>query len=105
MKNTVTLFVLCFSILNVLQAQDVGEYKLEVKNVSFETLPTLHSFVFGTVGNKVLLIGGRVDGLHRRQPWATFWESENNTSAYVIDIEEQQVWEKNLSELPPNLFE
>lgn len=105
MKNTVTLFVLCFSILNVLQAQDVGEYKLEVKNVSFETLPTLHSFVFGTVGNKVLLIGGRVDGLHRRQPWATFWESENNTSAYVIDIEEQQVWEKNLSELPPNLYE
>ncbi|MDO8896527.1 MAG: hypothetical protein Q7V19_02670, partial [Bacteroidales bacterium] len=55
--------------------------------------------------SKWLIIGGRKDGLHARQPFAAFPASHNNTDLYVIDIEQQQVWSASLNSLPNGIKE
>jgi hypothetical protein len=52
-----------------------------------------------------VIVGGRVDGLHQRQPFAAFLEQDNNKNVFVIDPVTEQVWSKDLSGLPTALFE
>lgn len=64
-------------------------------------MPGLQSFAWGTDSQgRWILIGGRTDGLHRRQPWATFDPADNNDSVWVIDIGGRQVWGAPVSSLP-----
>jgi hypothetical protein len=51
------------------------------------------------------LIGGRTDGLHRRQPFAAFLAADNNTTAYVVNPATAEVWSASLSSLPTAVFE
>ena len=59
-------------------------FSVEIEPLSVSSAPGLHSFSFGKTSNgKWVFVGGRVDGLHSRQPWAAFLASDNNTSIYV----------------------
>lgn len=87
------------------QSQQIGNYSVVLQALSIEQLPPLQSFVVGHHDGDYLFIGGRKDGLHRRQPWATFWESENNKTAYVLNISSGQLWSADLSTLPSSLYE
>ena len=60
------------------KAQNTFDYTLEILPVNVTNLPGLHSFVFGQHENKWLLIGGRKDGLHARQPFNAFPSTSNN---------------------------
>ena len=71
----------------------------------FPGFPALHSFVEGRYDGKWILIGGRTDGLHRRQPFAAFDPDFNNTYIYVADIATKQVWSTPLTGLPENFIE
>jgi hypothetical protein len=51
------------------------------------------------------LVGGRTDGLHRRQPFAAFLAADNNTRAYVVNPALGQVWSAPISSLPTTQFE
>lgn len=93
----------CMSYI-VVQAQ-FGEYSLIVEELNFTNAPELQSYGLGNHEGKYLLIGGRKDGLHQRQPFAAFLASDNNVNVYVIDIETQQVWSASLSALSTALQE
>jgi len=81
-------------------------FSIEIEPLAISGAPGLHSFAFGkTTSGKWLFVGGRIDGLHRRQPWTAFLASENNTNIFVIDPSTSQVWNAPLSTLPTSISE
>ena len=65
----------------------------------------LQSFVLGQYDGKWLILGGRLDGLHMRQPFASFSADGNNTNIIVIDPVSNKTWKKSNQTLPSNLRE
>lgn len=87
-------------------AQVPEEFVIEIEPLQINNAPGVHSYSWGkTSDGKWLIIGGRVDGLHQRQPFAAFLEQDNNKSVYVIDPLGEQVWSADLSVLSTALFE
>lgn len=80
-------------------------FQVELEEVAFPNSPGLHSYVVGQHNGKWLLIGGRTDGLHQRQPFAAFLASENNLTAYVVDPVALQTWSASITSLPTVLEE
>ncbi|MDD3665963.1 MAG: hypothetical protein PHQ65_11910, partial [Bacteroidales bacterium] len=52
----------------------------------------LQAYAFGQHDNKWLVVGGRLDGLHRRQPFADFSVEGNNNQLIVVDPVNLQKW-------------
>lgn len=101
----IALFLLS-SILLVLNAcAQQFNYSVELTPVTISGLPGLHSYVFAQYNGKWLIIGGRKDGLHARQPNSSFGQSQNNTDIYVVDPVAKQVWSSSISSLPVGLAE
>ena len=103
MKNLYT--VLVFLISNFLIAQSTFDYQVQLNPVTIPNLPGLHSYVFGQSNGKWLIVGGRLDGVHARQPFSAFPNSSNNTNIYVVDIVTQQFWSASLNSLTIDLKE
>lgn len=80
-------------------------YNLAIEPVTFEQLPGLHSFVHAQYDGKWLFIGGRLDGLHARQPFNAFPESQNNTVLRVLDPQTGELWTAGLDALPITIAE
>ncbi|MCX7744426.1 MAG: T9SS type A sorting domain-containing protein [Flavobacteriales bacterium] len=98
-------FILGLSSLNG-TAQQVGTYNVLLEPFTIPNMPGLQSYVWGiTPSGYWVLIGGRTDGLHRRQPNSAFLASGNNTIIYMIDSEEGLIWQRPLSELSASLNE
>jgi hypothetical protein len=96
-------FVFIFLIFQSF-AQDF-KYEIYLKEKKITNLHGLHSFASAQDGNKILLIGGRKDGIHARQPFNAFPKKNNNDSIFVIDIESNQIWKKSLEGLPISIIE
>lgn len=71
---------------------------LEPMNIT--GLGGLQAFAFGQHNGKWLIVGGRLDGLHRRQPFAAFDVAGNNNQLIVIDPVTKQKWNAPLTSLP-----
>lgn len=80
-------------------------FSVQIEADSISGMPALQSFAFAQHNGKWLLIGGRTDGLHRRQPPFAFLSSGNNVMVYVVDPVNKQVWNSTLSSLPVSVQE
>ncbi len=98
-----TLLLLLFSLF--VSAQENAPFRFTLEPVIPGGFNGLQSYAWARSGNNILLVGGRTDGLHRRQPFAAFAKKYNNTSLIVIDLKEEKVWKKNISLLPASLSE
>ncbi|HAY33640.1 MAG TPA: hypothetical protein PK536_02150 [Ignavibacteria bacterium] len=106
MSKFVILFISLLFVVNVNFAQkDNFKYSVSIKPVSIPNLPGLHSFVTAHSNGKWLVIGGRKDGSHARQPFRAFPGDENNTLIYVIDVKAKKYWSASVNELPISLKE
>lgn len=85
--------------------QGTFNYTLELEPITINNLPGLHSYAFGQHDGKWLIIGGRLDGIHARQPFNAFPQSDNNIDLYVIDVEAGQFWSAPLSSLSTSIQE
>ena len=105
MKNLKTrLSILLIGLGSVAYSQE--EFNVEIEPITVIGAPSLHSYAWGkTSDGKWITIGGRIDGLHERQPFAAFLESSNNQSVYIIDPENNQTWSSSLSSIPSLIFE
>lgn len=90
---------------SILSAQSSPDFRVVLEELPVANLPGLQAYVIGESGGKWLVIGGRKDGLHRRQPFATFDVAGMNNSVYVLDPASQTVWSKPLGTLPVLLAE
>lgn len=87
-----------------LKAQNY-EYEIELEAVEIENLGGLQSFAIGSWDGYSILIGGRLDGLHQRQPFASFDQAGHNTQIFVVNPESKEVWTKSVLTLPTSLRE
>ena len=105
MKYVFNLAIIWTVCLLSLFGQNSFNYALELDAVDIPNLPGLHSYAFGQHEGKWLIIGGRKDGMHARQPMFSFPQTHNNTDIYVVDIDAQQFWSASLNSLPAGLIE
>ena len=78
--------VLLLTFLQSSISQTTFDYDVVLTPVSVSGLPGLHSYAFAQHNGKWLIIGGRKDGVHARQPFNAFPGAQNNTDMYVVDI-------------------
>jgi hypothetical protein len=106
MKKSSLLIALVFLGFSFsLKAQVDFPFEVRLKPVSVTELNGLHSYAYGQHDGKWLLIGGRLDGLHARQPFNAFPAASNNTELIVIDVQQNEVWRKDLNVLSTSLQE
>lgn len=105
MKTLKLLFVLILTLYSSSLATQNSPFSIEIEPLSINGLGGLQSFSFGQSEGKWLLVGGRLDGLHRTQPWASFDVSGNNNQLIVVDPTQFSVWTTSLSSLPTAIQE
>lgn len=104
MKTRFLVFVL-LALFNKAYSQNTFNYTVELLPVSIPNMPGLHSYVHAQHNGKWLLLGGRADGVHARQPFNAFPQAQNNTNIYVVDIATSQVWSAPVTTLPAGIAE
>ncbi len=75
-------------------------FNLYLEALSVPDARGLQSYAFGQHDGKWLMIGGRFDGLHQRQPFAAFDSAGCNNRLIVIDPATRQQWTAPLTSLP-----
>ncbi len=80
-------------------------FQIAIEPMNITDLGGLQAYAFGQDNGKWLIIGGRLDGLHRRQPFAAFDVAGLNTQITVVDPVAQQKWSAPLSSLSTGLQE
>ncbi len=100
----IALTVAMIFVSNQLSAQSTP-FDIAIEPLNITGLGGLQSYAFGQHNGKWLIIGGRLDGLHRRQPFASFDQAGHNNQLWVIDPIAQQQWSAPLSSLSAALQE
>lgn len=98
MKKKLCL-ILGLIIYNLSVFSQTAPFNIHLEPIHISRLGGLQSFAYGQYDGKWLIIGGRLDGLHRRQPFASFDEVGHNTQLFVIDPVSQQKWTAPISSL------
>lgn len=99
--QTALLFFTCLTSIG----QDDFNYSLELNPVVIDGLDGLQSYAYAQSEGRWLFVGGRRDGLHARQPFNAFPQSQNNTDLYVVDVNTLQVWYASVTGLPVSIAE
>ena len=102
-KKLITFLGLIFLSLSVFSQTTPFNIYIEPMNIS--GLGGLQAYAFGQHNGKWLVVGGRLDGLHRRQPFAAFDVAGNNNQLIVIDPVSQQKWTAPITSLAVSLQE
>ena len=100
-----TLLALALLLRLSTYAQTTFDFEVLVEPVNISGVVGLQSYTFGQSDGKWLIVGGRRDGLHARQPFNAFPANNNNTTLYVIDPETQELWSASLNTLPTSIAE
>lgn len=103
MRLFYTILILAFA--NSLFAQSTFDYQVQLNPISLPNFPGIHSYAYAQHEGKWIIIGGRVDGIHARQPFNAFPASNNNTNIYVVDVVTNQAWSTSVNVLPTALKE
>jgi hypothetical protein len=83
MKRFIFSLLLAGFVLQI-NAQ-TSPFNIYIEPISIPNVSGLQSYAFGQHDGKWLILGGRLDGLHRRQPFAAFDIAGHNTQLIVID--------------------
>lgn len=98
-------FFLLVLFLALQTAVLTAQFSVSLEATTIPGLPGLQSYVCAQHNGKWLFMGGRTDGLHRRQPFASFDAASNNQHIYVVDPLTEQVWSASVLNLTNGLNE
>jgi len=98
-------FILLFAVFGLQLYAQNAPFNIYLEPLDIPNLGGLQAYAFGQHNGKWLVLGGRLDGLHRRQPFATFDIAGHNNQILVIDPVAQQKWSAPLTSLPVPLQE
>ncbi|MDP2176164.1 MAG: T9SS type A sorting domain-containing protein [Bacteroidota bacterium] len=106
MKKIYT-FGLMFALLIIFNSikSQTATFNVHIEPITIDGLGGLQSYAFGQHDGKWLIVGGRLDGLHRRQPFAAFDVAGNNNQLIVVDPVSKQKWTASISTLSVALIE
>jgi len=102
MRWMITIIVFFLGIITLHAQQN---FTILLEPYSIPSLPGLQSFSAAQYDGKWVIIGGRTEGLHLRQPFSSFSSAYNNTNIYVVDPASRQVWSSSLLSLPASISE
>lgn len=104
MAKVLTMFLglIAFSLSGFSQTTP---FNIHFEQMNISGLGGLQAYAFAQHNGKWLVVGGRLDGLHRRQPFASFDLAGNNNQLIVIDPVAQQKWTAPLASLSVALQE
>ncbi len=103
MKNLIIL-TSCLFYFSIGFSQP-GPFEIKLNPINIEGLGGIQSYAYGQAEGKWLIVGGRLDGLHRRQPFAAFDIPGHNDQLMVIDPVAKLFWTAPLSSLAIGLQE
>ncbi|MDC0637144.1 T9SS type A sorting domain-containing protein [Flavobacteriaceae bacterium] len=103
LKNN--LVIACLIIFSQGIIAQSAPFEISLEPMSIANLGGIQSYAFGQSNGKWLLLGGRLDGLHRRQPWASFDSAGNNNQLIVVDPLTAEVWQAPLTGLNTSIQE
>lgn len=92
-------------ITNCAFSQSTFDYQVQLNPINIPNFPGIHSYAFAQHNGKWLIIGGRIDGIHARQPFNSFPVTSNNTNIFVVDIATNQFWLASVNSLTTALKE
>jgi hypothetical protein len=92
-------------ILSLSVFSQTAPFNIHIESMNISGLGGLQAYAFGQHNGKWLVVGGRLDGLHRRQPFAAFDIAGNNNQIIVIDPVSQQKWTAPITSLSVALQE
>ncbi len=109
-KYPFLMLLLLVSVTLTAQAQVIGEseeigFSITLDTLDIPNMPPVHSYAYGVHENDILIIGGRIDGLHARQPFAAFPLASNNQQLIVVNPVERLVWTTTLNSFPISIRE
>lgn len=104
MKNT-KLWIFYLVLISGSQFGQAQSYEVSISPISIEGLGGLQSYAVGTYNGEWLLIGGRLDGLHQRQPFAAFSADGKNKELIVVNPTDKKVWRAPITTLPLSIRE
>lgn len=100
------IFLLGLLLMAKLQLNaQTAPFDIVIEPMSISGISGLQAYSFGQDKGKWLIVGGRLDGLHRRQPFAAFDVAGNNNQIVVVDPIARQKWIAPLSTLSTALQE
>ncbi|MFZ1702712.1 MAG: T9SS C-terminal target domain-containing protein [Saprospiraceae bacterium] len=102
MKNYIILINLFFVL--ALHAQE-NQFTFLLKPIDISGLAGVQSYGLGQYEGNWFIFGGRLDGLHQRQPFASFDIAGHNNQIIMIDPKSHQVWKRSVNELPVSIRE
>ncbi|MBL7754008.1 MAG: hypothetical protein JNM44_05980 [Chitinophagaceae bacterium] len=94
--------ILAFTLSHV-KSQTTFPYQVELQPKTIPNMPGIQAFAFAQHQGKWLIVGGRTDGLHARQPFNAFPASGSNTAIWVVDPVANTLWTSPLQGLSANL--
>lgn len=97
--------LLLFITFTLKSNAQIAPFQIAIEPLNISNLGGLQSYAFGQHNGKWLIIGGRLDGLHRRQPFAAFNVAGHNNQLIVVDPISEQKWTAPLTSLSVGLQE
>lgn len=98
-----TKIILSLLFVFQLNAQNNFNFYLEPLNIA--NLNGLQSFSHGEYQGKWIIMGGRLDGLHQRQPFAAFGNAAHNDQIIIVDINAETSQSYSITGLPDVLYD
>ncbi|MDZ4751359.1 MAG: T9SS type A sorting domain-containing protein [Flavobacteriales bacterium] len=105
MMRKISLILLACAVYISQFAQQSEPFDVLLEATDLQGIPGLQSYAFGVSDGKWLVFGGRIDGLHRRQPFASFDAEGKNEFIYVIDPISGETWSQSLEAYPSDVKE
>ena len=100
-----TALLLMLIFLTYEKSESSEQFDIYLEAITIEGLPGVQSYAFGQFEDYWVIIGGRLDGLHRRQPFLSFSYDGNNKEIIVIDIKNKVFYTSDLNKLETNISE
>lgn len=105
MKTVKRLLLFATLFISSYNYSQTAPFEISITPMNIVNLGGIQSYAFGQHDGKWLIVGGRLDGLHRRQPFAAFNVSGNNNQLIVVDPITKEKWSAPLTSLPASIQE
>jgi len=105
MTRFTSILLILLALYLPAKTQSDFDYSIALEEIVLPGLPGLQSYIYAQHEGKWLIIGGRKDGLHARQPFNAFPQAGNNTMIYVADIASGELWSSTMETLPVSIRE
>ena len=105
MNNLKSLLLFATLFISSYNYSQTAPFEISITPMNIVNLGGIQSYAFGQHDGKWLIVGGRLDGLHQRQPNAAFNVSGNNNQLIVVDPITKEKWSAPLTSLPASIQE